>query len=272
MDVLGAYEALNQQVQQNNAWSAQEAQKVRDWQEGLSNTAHQREVQDLKAAGLNPILSAHGNGASVPSGAQASIDNNNTAFLASVLKDVIASNTAIGVANAKAAGGAYDAGYTGNRKKEVAGNNDDDKDDDKDNNWTPRGNYSFDMQGLQNFLGDTFYAITGMTPREAWTKTAGTAKDHVVRYPTYAEFEKNYDGSQPAVTTANGNTEYGAKPYGTVLQWIMNPITNVAKALKPKQSGNPPMTSDPQHKYGYWVDSEGRQYDSYRHGTHWVSK
>lgn len=63
----------SQEAELTRQFNSAEAAKNRDWQAEMSNTAHQREVRDLMAAGLNPVLSAmNGNGAVVGSGATAS--------------------------------------------------------------------------------------------------------------------------------------------------------------------------------------------------------
>lgn len=58
-----------------NAFNAEEAQKQRDWEEEMSNTAYQRQVKDMQAAGINPAVmygGAGSSGASTPSGSSAS--------------------------------------------------------------------------------------------------------------------------------------------------------------------------------------------------------
>ena len=56
----------SEEARNQRTWSANQAQINRDWMTKMSNTQHQRQVTDLKAAGLNPILSAN-SGAGVPS-------------------------------------------------------------------------------------------------------------------------------------------------------------------------------------------------------------
>lgn len=56
-----------------NAASAKQAKEQMEFQERMSDTAYQRGMEDMRKAGLNPILAYSQGGASAPSGAQGSV-------------------------------------------------------------------------------------------------------------------------------------------------------------------------------------------------------
>lgn len=85
---LGGGLGLFSGIQSQNA-NIDAAREERAWQQEMSNTAHQREVNDLQKAGLNPILSAGGSGASSGAGASASVND-------------LASSVDAGISSAKA--------------------------------------------------------------------------------------------------------------------------------------------------------------------------
>lgn len=87
--ILSAGASIVGQAMANSA-NRKEAQRNRDFQERMSNTAHQREVKDLKDAGLNPILSAMA-GATTPAGDSAT---NQTLNLGDAMSSALAAKQA----------------------------------------------------------------------------------------------------------------------------------------------------------------------------------
>lgn len=101
--IYGANEAADAQRSANEtnielareqmAFSAAQADREMDFQRNMSNTSYQRGIEDMRKAGINPIMAAGNGGASTPSGAMGSGTAAHVDAVPSVVSNALSSAT-----------------------------------------------------------------------------------------------------------------------------------------------------------------------------------
>lgn len=235
-------EAMLELANYNNNWSAEQVQKQMDFQERMSNTAHQREMEDLKAAGLNPILSAK-SGATSPSGAAAQADGSLLSAMATLFSkamDIASDNAKANlVTTSKGYGNGYSSAsqaYDNSQIIKKAVNSDNFDDD------TPRADLNLpgitgqEAQGLANAFGIPILSNAANVISATWNALTGNSAgkyDNKAVYNTVTTLKNEHQSNTSNDIKTKADTQAQAlQPVAKVVDKVISTVKDMGSYAK----------------------------------------
>lgn len=170
----GVYNHIENSVAMN--YNSAEALANREWQEHMSSTAYQRAVEDMKKAGLNPILAFANGGASTPGGSAGTI-----------------SGASMGLASSSALGVSRSGGFVPNAYSSSS--------------WSQSDWYNA-AQSWQQMLSETHMTPYGL--QEALTKVGNDTSKAITDVTKKTEKEKGAEQSR-SIKPQDKTGSYGEK-------------------------------------------------------------